>query len=236
MKRRPARRPLYDSSSLDTDYYKLLGISPTATEAEIKRAYHAAAKRAHPDAGGSQEQMQRINEAYQALSSAQKRREYDAHRSAPPPPPRPRQPQPHYSSEEGYPARPHREPPPNPAAHAHSRAAFNKLRRGQARGVALQMLLRNLAAAALVVLITHFFGSMTSANLTRHMLSLFTFIPVYFVCMALVFLVDPDLRLEIFDLTHDPSLRTKLHLLRILIALALPFLPLAVLWVWLAPI
>jgi hypothetical protein len=49
--------------------YEVLGVSPTATPAEIRRAYLTLARRHHPDAGGDAAQMRRLNEAWAALST-----------------------------------------------------------------------------------------------------------------------------------------------------------------------
>jgi len=50
--------------------YEVLGVPPSATPAEIRRAYLALARRHHPDAGGSADEMRRLNEAWAALSTA----------------------------------------------------------------------------------------------------------------------------------------------------------------------
>jgi hypothetical protein len=50
--------------------YEVLGVSPSASPEEIRRAYLALARRHHPDAGGSADQMRRLNEAWAALSTA----------------------------------------------------------------------------------------------------------------------------------------------------------------------
>lgn len=61
------------------DYYKILGISPKATEEEIKSAYKKLAKQYHPDKNpDSTEMFQKINEAYHVLSEPDKRKRYDA--------------------------------------------------------------------------------------------------------------------------------------------------------------
>lgn len=60
------------------DYYKLLGLEKTATEAEIKRAYRKLAHQHHPDKGGGDEKkFKEISEAYQVLSDPEKRKQYD---------------------------------------------------------------------------------------------------------------------------------------------------------------
>ena len=48
-------------------HYEVLGLSPTADEGEVRRAYRALLKEHHPDQGGSREQFLRIKEAYEAL-------------------------------------------------------------------------------------------------------------------------------------------------------------------------
>jgi hypothetical protein len=211
------------------DYYQVLGVNPAATEGEIKRAYHAAAKKAHPDAGGSQAEMQRVNEAYHTLSDPLKRRDYDRERVGP-------EPAVETSATHTHEAHhPHRAP--DPAAQARARADFVKLRRAQARSVALQMMLRSLLAVLVVDSIAHFLSSPAGTpTLERWLLDFFGFIPVYFFALSVVFLVDPDLRLEIFDLAHDRSFRSLLHLARLLATMALPFFPLAIIWVWLSPL
>ncbi|OGY25490.1 MAG: molecular chaperone DnaJ [Candidatus Woykebacteria bacterium RBG_16_43_9] len=62
------------------DYYEILGISKTATEAEIKSAYRKKARAHHPDvdkSAGAEQRFKEINEAYQVLSDSQKREAYD---------------------------------------------------------------------------------------------------------------------------------------------------------------
>jgi hypothetical protein len=48
--------------------YEVLGVPPSASPAEIRRAYLALARRHHPDAGGDVAEMRRLNEAWAALS------------------------------------------------------------------------------------------------------------------------------------------------------------------------
>lgn len=63
------------------DYYEVLGISKTATEEEIKKAYRQTAKKYHPDMNpGDKEaeaKFKEASEAYAILSDAEKRRQYD---------------------------------------------------------------------------------------------------------------------------------------------------------------
>ncbi len=60
------------------DYYKILGVSRNASDAEIKRAYRRLAHQYHPDKNsGSEEKFKEVNEAYQILGNKQKRAQYD---------------------------------------------------------------------------------------------------------------------------------------------------------------
>ncbi len=63
------------------DYYKLLGISKTATPADIKAAYRKLARKHHPDLNPNDKdalkKFQQINEANEVLSDATKRKKYD---------------------------------------------------------------------------------------------------------------------------------------------------------------
>lgn len=59
------------------NYYDILGVSKSASEDELKRAYRKLAHQYHPDKGGSKEKFQEINDAYQILSDPNKRRQYD---------------------------------------------------------------------------------------------------------------------------------------------------------------
>jgi len=59
------------------DYYKTLGVERSASQEDIKRAFHKLAHKHHPDKGGDEKKFKEINEAYQVLSDAQKRAQYD---------------------------------------------------------------------------------------------------------------------------------------------------------------
>ncbi len=64
----------------ELDYYSVLGIERTATDAEVKKAFRRLAQQWHPDVNtepGAQERFKEINEAYQVLSDPQRRQTYD---------------------------------------------------------------------------------------------------------------------------------------------------------------
>jgi hypothetical protein len=60
-------------------FYKVLGVSPTATQAQIKKAYHKKSRQHHPDKHGhdATEKMQLINHAHEILSDPESRKKYD---------------------------------------------------------------------------------------------------------------------------------------------------------------
>lgn len=77
------------------DYYATLGVSRTATDEEIKKAFRKLARVYHPDVAKdkkvAEEKFKEINEAYEVLSDPEKRRKYDRlgadwNRQAPPSP------------------------------------------------------------------------------------------------------------------------------------------------------
>ncbi len=59
------------------DAYASLGVSPAATDAEIKQAYRRALRTYHPDFGGSEQDSIRINDAYSCIRDADRRALYD---------------------------------------------------------------------------------------------------------------------------------------------------------------
>lgn len=69
------------------DYYKVLGVSPTASAAEIKKAYRRLAREHHPDSTGGdkakESRFKDVSTAYDVLGDQDKRAQYDAMRAGP---------------------------------------------------------------------------------------------------------------------------------------------------------
>jgi len=63
------------------DYYKILGIDKSADGKAIKTAYRKRALETHPDQGGNKEEFAEVAEAYEVLSSPEKKQVYDQYGS-----------------------------------------------------------------------------------------------------------------------------------------------------------
>ncbi len=63
------------------DYYKILGLTKSATEKDIKKAYRKLARKYHPDVNPNNKEAEKkfkeINEANEVLSNAENRKKYD---------------------------------------------------------------------------------------------------------------------------------------------------------------
>jgi curved DNA-binding protein len=63
------------------DYYETLGVSRTASDAEIKKAFRNLARKYHPDVAkdkkAAEARFKEVNEAYEVLGDSEKRRRYD---------------------------------------------------------------------------------------------------------------------------------------------------------------
>jgi curved DNA-binding protein len=63
------------------DYYEILGVSRTASDAEIKKSFRKLAREYHPDVARdkkkAEEKFKEINEAYEVMSDPAKRKKYD---------------------------------------------------------------------------------------------------------------------------------------------------------------
>src|SRR2546423_13030941 len=62
------------------DYYESLGVSRTASDEEIKKAFRKLARKYHPDVAkgkGTEDKFKEINEAYEVLGDPAKRKKYN---------------------------------------------------------------------------------------------------------------------------------------------------------------
>ncbi|NDB18234.1 MAG: molecular chaperone DnaJ [Actinobacteria bacterium] len=70
---------------IEKDFYKVLGVSASASADEIKKSYRKLAKQYHPDTNvgdaNAEERFKEVSEAYDVLSSDSKRKEYDEARA-----------------------------------------------------------------------------------------------------------------------------------------------------------
>lgn len=66
---------------LEKDFYKILGVSKTASDAEIKKSYRSLSRKYHPDVNrdnpGAEARFKEVSEAYSVLSDKNERAEYD---------------------------------------------------------------------------------------------------------------------------------------------------------------
>jgi molecular chaperone DnaJ len=69
------------ASTTKRDYYDVLGVEKNASEADIKKAFRKLARKFHPDVNpgdkAAEQRFKELNEAYEILSDAKKRKQYD---------------------------------------------------------------------------------------------------------------------------------------------------------------
>lgn len=179
----------YQPSESFIDYYQVLGVTPTATVAVIKQAYRQAAKKAHPDAGGSADAMDRLNDAYGVLGDADKRAIFDQERTQ------------HYA------------PPPVQSAasaatspqvqsEAQINAARQELRRlrvAYARHSGLEVIRWSLVAGAGFAALTWLFGGMLDTWASRLMVMSTLGGAGFGLVFGITSITDPDFRLVLLD-------------------------------------
>ncbi|MBO0981666.1 DnaJ C-terminal domain-containing protein [Microbacterium sp. SD291] len=65
----------------DKDFYKILGVTKTVSDADLKKTYRKLARKYHPDSNqgdaAAEAKFKEISEAYSVLSDAEQRKEYD---------------------------------------------------------------------------------------------------------------------------------------------------------------
>jgi len=202
------------------DYYHILGVKTSSTAAEIKTAYHAAAKHAHPDAGGSAEAMRTLNEAYAILSDPSARIHYDRERTAPPPQPAVR---PTRSAD-----RPVHPQPDHTAAHAEAQRNYRRAI-SYGRRSAAKIMLASLILTAILVPTMPQLAAHVSGRTTKTLLGLTAFAPVYALAIGVIFFAQPHLRLALMVAGrrgHRVNSGDRLALTGI----ALAIIPLGMIW------
>ncbi len=69
------------STTVDTNYWSLLGVSPDCDSVQLKRAFRREARKWHPDLNkndsNAEDRFKLINEAYAILSDPRKRNEWE---------------------------------------------------------------------------------------------------------------------------------------------------------------
>jgi len=65
-------------SPLAANPYEVLGVSPTASDDELKRAYRLRLRQAHPDTGGSAAEFDAVQRAWQRVGTPSARYAYDS--------------------------------------------------------------------------------------------------------------------------------------------------------------
>ena len=69
---------------LEKDFYKILGVSKNASDAEIKKSYRSLSRKYHPDVNRddttAEARFKEVSEAYSVLSDKDERGEYDCGR------------------------------------------------------------------------------------------------------------------------------------------------------------
>lgn len=63
------------------DYYKVLDVPTNASQEDIKKAFRKKSLKHHPDKGGDENKFKELNDAYQVLGDAEKRKMYDMQRN-----------------------------------------------------------------------------------------------------------------------------------------------------------
>ena len=212
-----------------TSPYAILGVSRHATPAEIKRAFHAKAKSAHPDAGGNVAAMAAINAAYKTLIDHVERRHYDeaaerAHAET-------RSGTSHHASHSAG-ATTHRA-----AGSSHATADANSAepvvthveRRQQAR----RYVWSYLEEFGLIVLLATLVLTAVAVHQTKTLPALgygfLSGLPVYWLLLQLTYIAVPDLKLIAFDTVRSPVRAHPDHR-RMLAIIILAAIPVSAIW------